>query len=105
MSVLTDTYTLSNGVTIPTLGLGSWFIDDDQAAQAVRDAVEIGYRNIDSAQAYGNERGVGEGICTVGVARKELFVSTKLVAEIKATTARSPRSRSSRPSSTSTTST
>jgi diketogulonate reductase-like aldo/keto reductase len=83
MSILNDTYTLSNDVTIPTLGLGTWFIDDDQAAQAVRDAVAIGYRNIDTAQAYGNERGVGEGVRTAGVARNELFVSTKLAAEIK----------------------
>lgn len=83
MSILTDTYTLSNDVTIPRLGLGTWFIDDDQAAQAVRDAIEIGYRNIDTAQAYGNERGVGEGIRTADVARSELFVSTKLAAEIK----------------------
>lgn len=83
MSILTETYTLSNGVTIPKLGLGTWLIDDDQASQAVRDAVEIGYRNIDSAQAYGNERGVGEGIRTGGVTRNELFVSTKLAAEIK----------------------
>lgn len=83
MTILTETYTLSNEVTIPKLGLGTWFIDDDKAAQAVRDAVEIGYRNIDTAQAYGNERGVGEGIRTSGVARDELFVSTKLAAEIK----------------------
>lgn len=83
MSILHETYTLSNGVEIPKLGLGTWFIDDADAAQAVRDAVEIGYRNIDTAQAYGNERGVGEGIRTSGVAREELFVSTKLAAEIK----------------------
>jgi len=49
----------------------------------VRDAVEIGYRNIDTARAYGNERGVGEGIRTSGVPRSDLFVSTKLAAEIK----------------------
>lgn len=83
MSILTQTYTLSNGVEIPKLGLGTWFIGDDDAAQAVRSAVEIGYRNIDTAQAYGNERGVGEGVRTSGVAREELFVSTKLAAEIK----------------------
>lgn len=83
MSILTETYTLSNGVEIPKLGLGTWFIDDDKAAQAVRDAVEIGYRNIDTAQAYGNERGVGEGVRTSGVPRHQLFVSTKLAAEIK----------------------
>ncbi|MFT3888417.1 MAG: aldo/keto reductase [Arachnia sp.] len=81
--ILTETYTLANGVEIPKLGLGTWFIDDDRAAQAVRDAVAIGYRNIDTAQAYGNERGVGEGVRTSGVPRGELFVSTKLAAEIK----------------------
>jgi len=80
---MSDTYTLSNGVTIPALGLGTWFIDDAAAAQAVRDAVEAGYRNIDTAQAYGNERGVGEGVRTSGVARDEIFVSSKLAAEIK----------------------
>ncbi|MCH5643274.1 MULTISPECIES: aldo/keto reductase [unclassified Gordonia (in: high G+C Gram-positive bacteria)] len=63
--------------------MGTWFIDDDKAAQAVRDAVDVGYRNIDTAQAYGNERGVGEGVRTSGVARDELFVSSKLAAEIK----------------------
>jgi diketogulonate reductase-like aldo/keto reductase len=83
MTILNETYTLSNGITIPKLGLGTWFIDDDRAAEAVRDAVEIGYRNIDTAQAYGNERGVGEGVRTAGVPRSELFVSTKLAAEIK----------------------
>ena len=58
--------TLSNGRKIPVLGLGTWFIDDDKAAQAVVSAVEIGYRHIDTAQAYGNERGVGVGIRTCG---------------------------------------
>jgi diketogulonate reductase-like aldo/keto reductase len=81
--VLNETYTLSNEVQIPRLGLGTWFIDDDRAAQAVKDAVAIGYRNIDTAQAYGNERGVGEGVRASGIPRDELFVSTKLSAEIK----------------------
>ncbi|GGL34485.1 aldo/keto reductase [Phycicoccus endophyticus] len=80
---MTDTYTLSTGVPIPALGLGTWFIDDDVAAQAVRDAVAAGYRNIDTAQAYGNERGVGEGVRTSTVPREEIFVSSKLAAEIK----------------------
>ncbi|WP_169251111.1 aldo/keto reductase [Brevibacterium sp. 'Marine'] len=83
MTIFTDTLTLSNEVTIPQLGLGTWFIEDDKAAQAVRDAIENGYRNIDTAQAYGNERGVGEGVRTSGVPREDLFVSTKLAAEIK----------------------
>lgn len=83
MSILNETYTLSNGVEIPKLGLGTWFINDDQAAQAVCDAVGIGYRNIDTAQAYGNEQGVGDGVRNCGVSREDLFVSTKLAAEIK----------------------
>ncbi|MFZ2624743.1 MAG: aldo/keto reductase [Propionibacterium sp.] len=83
MSILNETYTLAGGIEIPRLGLGTWFIDDDKAAQAVRDAVDAGYRNIDTAQAYGNERGVGEGVRAASVPREELFVSTKLAAEIK----------------------
>lgn len=83
MTVLNETYTLSNGVKIPRMGLGTWFIDDDKSAEAVRTAIELGYRNIDTAQAYGNEGGVGEGVRTAGIAREELFVSTKLAAEIK----------------------
>ncbi|MGY0488274.1 aldo/keto reductase [Streptomyces sp. WG-D5] len=83
MTILDETYTLAGGVEIPKLGLGTWFIDDDKAAEAVRAAVEIGYRNIDTAQAYGNERGVGEGVRTAAVPREQLFVSTKLAAEIK----------------------
>ncbi|HET9872702.1 MAG TPA: aldo/keto reductase [Propionibacteriaceae bacterium] len=83
MTILNETYTLHHGVEIPKLGLGTWFIDDDKAADAVRAAVEIGYRNIDTAQAYGNERGVGDGVRTSAVPRDDLFVSTKLAAEIK----------------------
>lgn len=83
MTILTETYTLSNGIEIPKLGLGTWFIDDDKAADAVRSAIEIGYRGIDTAQAYGNERGVGEGVRGSGIPREDLFVTTKLAAEIK----------------------
>ena len=75
--------TLSNGVKVPQLALGTWLIDDDKAADAVRAAIEIGYRHIDTAQAYANERGVGEGIRTSGVKREELFVTTKVAAEHK----------------------
>lgn len=81
--IFEETYTLSNGVKIPKLGFGTWFIPDAAAAQAVRDAVKIGYRHFDTAQAYENERGVGEGIRTCGIAREELFVTTKLAAEAK----------------------
>lgn len=77
------TVTLSNGVVVPQLALGTWLIDDDQAAEAVRQAAKLGYRHFDTAQAYGNERGVGEGIRTCGVPREELFVTTKVAAEHK----------------------
>lgn len=81
--ILQDNYTLSNGVEIPKLGLGTWMIDDDKVAEAVKAAVGLGYRHIDTAQAYANERGVGEGVRAAGVARDELFVTTKLDAGIK----------------------
>ncbi len=81
--ILQEKYTLSNGVEIPKLGLGTWFISDKDVVQAVKDAVKIGYRHIDTAQAYQNERGVGEGVRNCGVKREELFVTTKLAAEVK----------------------
>ena len=81
--IYNETYTLSNGVRIPKLGLGTWLMNDEQTAQAVRDGVRLGYRHIDTAQAYENESGVGEGIRTCGVAREELFITTKVAAECK----------------------
>ena len=81
--ILQETYTLANGIAIPKLGLGTWFIDNNKAAQAVCTAAELGYRLIDTAQAYGNERGVGEGIRTCGLKREELFVASKVAAEHK----------------------
>ena len=77
------TSTLSNGVTIPRLGLGTWLLSDAQAKQAVIDAVRLGYRHIDTAQAYGNEAGVGEGIRACGEPREDLFITTKVAAEAK----------------------
>ncbi len=74
---------LSNGVEIPVLALGTWLIDNDKAADAVKFAVRMGYRHIDTAQAYGNERGVGEGIRACGVPREQIFVTSKVAAEYK----------------------
>jgi len=81
--MLNTNIVLNNGVKIPQLGLGTWFIDDSVVAEAVNEAVKLGYRHIDTAQAYGNERGVGEGIRTCGVPREELFVVSKVAAEHK----------------------
>ncbi len=80
---LNETFTLSNDVKIPKLGLGTWFISDEDVVQAVKDAVALGYRHIDTAQAYQNERGVGEGVRACGIKREELFITTKLAAEAK----------------------
>ncbi|MGB0176416.1 MAG: aldo/keto reductase, partial [Owenweeksia sp.] len=81
--ILEEKYTLSNGVEIPKLGLGTWFINNDDVVRAIQDAVRIGYRHIDTAQAYQNEEGVGKGVKASGVKREELFVTTKLAAEVK----------------------
>jgi len=74
---------LNDGNRIPQLGLGTWPLDDEQAATAVVQAVEAGYRHIDTAVKYGNERGVGNGIRACGVDRSELFITTKLDGEFQ----------------------
>ncbi len=81
--MLSETYTLANGVEIPRLGLGTWMIDDNKVAEAITEAVKLGYRHIDTAQAYENERGVGDGVRNCGLDRSELFVTTKLDAGLK----------------------
>jgi len=72
------TLELSDGNMIPMLGLGVWQVDNSrEAVDAVRWALELGYRHVDTAQAYGNEESVGQGIRESGVAREEIFVTTK----------------------------
>ncbi|MGW4073849.1 MULTISPECIES: aldo/keto reductase [Streptomyces] len=70
--------TLNNGVRMPQLGFGVWQIPDDEAQIAVRNALDAGYRSIDTAAIYGNEEGTGKGLAASGIARDELFVTTKL---------------------------
>ena len=69
---------LNDGHHIPQLGFGTWQIAADETAAAVRVALEIGYRHLDTAQMYRNERGVGAGIRAAGVPREEVFLTTKL---------------------------
>jgi 2,5-diketo-D-gluconate reductase A len=69
---------LSTGALMPVIGLGTWPLNDGQVARTVVDATAAGYRLIDTAAKYGNEAGVGQGIRDSGIARDELFVTTKL---------------------------
>ncbi|GAA1908971.1 aldo/keto reductase [Arthrobacter gandavensis] len=71
------TVTLRNGLELPALGMGTWPMDDAQAADAVATAVETGYRLFDTAENYGNEAGVGEGIRRSGIARSDVVITTK----------------------------
>ncbi|MEW2249177.1 aldo/keto reductase [Streptomyces sp. NPDC006975] len=72
------TYTLNDGMVIPALGLGTWPMDDALAEQAVRGALGLGYRLVDTAANYGNETGVGRGLAGSGVPREDVVVTTKL---------------------------
>ncbi|WP_405674124.1 aldo/keto reductase [Streptomyces canus] len=69
---------LNNGVEMPKLGFGVWQVPDDEAERAVATALEAGYRSIDTAAIYGNEVGTGKAIASSGVAREDIFVTTKL---------------------------
>lgn len=73
-----DTYKICNGVEIPCMGLGTWQSPDETAKNAVLAALSHDYRLIDTAAAYGNEKGVGEGIRASGLKREEVFVTSKL---------------------------
>ncbi len=78
MNKLTDVFELANGVEIPCIGYGTWQTPDgDVAKNSVVEAIKAGYRHIDTAFAYGNEDSVGAGIKASGIAREELFVTTK----------------------------
>ena len=72
------TLALNDGHSIPQLGLGTWPLDDAEVSDVIQTATGLGYRHIDTAAKYGNERGVGAGIAASGIPRDELFVATKL---------------------------
>ena len=76
-------FVLHNGVKAPALAYGTWLIKNENAANCVKMALDAGYRHIDTAQAYGNEKGVGEGIRLSGLKREEIFITSKVKAEIK----------------------
>ena len=72
-----STVKLANGVEMPAIGLGTWPMKDAEAAVAIAEAIKLGWRHVDTAEAYGNERGVGEALRRCGVARAEIFVTSK----------------------------
>jgi len=79
MRSLTDTYTLKNGVEIPCIGLGTWQTPEGELAyNAVRDALSLGYRHVDTAAVYGNEVSVGRAVRESGIPREEIFVTSRL---------------------------
>jgi diketogulonate reductase-like aldo/keto reductase len=78
--ILNENYTLASGINIPKLGLGTWMIEGDAATTAVKAAIEMGYRHIDTAQDYFNEAEVGAGVRASGIDRSEVFVTSKLSA-------------------------
>lgn len=84
MTVLNDTLTLNTAAEIPVIGFGTWQIPEgDEAYNATAFALKNGYRHIDTALVYGNERSVGKAIADSGIAREEIYLTTKLPAEIK----------------------
>ena len=76
-------FKLSNGNEVPALAYGTWLIKNENAKNCVLMALEAGYRHIDTAQAYGNEQGVGEGIRQSGLKREDIYLTTKVQAEHK----------------------
>ena len=84
MSALTETYALNNGNQIPKIGFGTWLLNEgDECYNAVADALQLGYRHIDTARAYHNEASVGRAVRDSGIRRDEIYVTSKLPAEAK----------------------
>lgn len=78
-----DVHTLYNGVEVPRLGFGTWLIGNEKAKEVVKNAINLGYIHIDSAQAYGNEEGIGFALKKTMFKREDIFITSKVEAEIK----------------------
>ncbi|HHT08462.1 MAG TPA: aldo/keto reductase [Clostridiales bacterium] len=84
MSNVLKHYTLSNGIQIPSIGFGTFQVEEGPGAvDAVKEAIQAGYRHIDTAQGYGNEQGVGRAVKASGVAREEIYITSKLTNQIR----------------------
>lgn len=81
--IFDEKYKMINGYEIPVIALGTWQIPDDKVSDIVKSAIDIGYRHIDTAQDYENERGVGEAVRNCKIPRSEIFVTSKVLAELK----------------------
>lgn len=81
--ILNETYTLNNGYKIPKIAFGTWQIDNSTVTNAVKKALLIGYRHIDTASAYENEEGIGKAIKESGLSREEIFITSKIPASVK----------------------
>src|ERR1700709_718849 len=77
-NVTVPNVTMNNGVKIPQLGFGVFQIDPAQTKDATLTALEVGYRHIDTAEMYGNEKEVGQAVAASGLAREDIFVTSKL---------------------------
>ncbi len=83
MAIVTETYTLNTGAKIHKIGFGTWQIPNGEAHDPVRIALNVGYRHIDTARVYGNEANVGKAIKESRIAREDIFLTTKLPADVK----------------------
>lgn len=81
--ILSEKFQLNNGVAIPRIAFGTWQISNDRVTDAAKAVLSVGYRHIDTAAAYENECGVGEALRETRLRREEVFITTKIPAEIK----------------------
>lgn len=81
--ILSEKIQLNNGISIPRIAFGTWQIPNDRVMDAAKAALSLGYRHIDTAAAYENERGVGKAVAESGLRRDEVFITTKIPAEVK----------------------